>query len=119
MLGFTVGSDKLAIGNGVTADKFSFTDVNVTTAGLAGAPLTAAFSTLENLVKAGGTLELDTNGVAAFRTNGVGNGFDNNLLNASFAFIDEDGVAGWAANTDSVIQLFGVSGPLSATDFVA
>ena len=119
VLGFTVGSDKLAIGNNVTLGNFSFTDVNVTTAGLAGASLTAAFTTLENLVRSGGALELDAGGVAAFRTNGVGNGFDNNLFNASFAFIDENNVTGWQAGTDTVIQLFGVSGPLAATDFIA
>ncbi len=116
LIGFDVGSDKISFGT--TPASVAFTDVNVGALGAQGADLAAAFSTLENLVIAGGDAELASGGVQVFRAGSVGEGFDNNLLNATYVFADVDGVAGWLAGTDTVLQILGASDALSSTDFV-
>ncbi|MBO9427754.1 hypothetical protein J7444_23655 [Labrenzia sp. R4_1] len=116
LIGFDVGSDKISFGT--TPASVAFTDVNVGALGAQGADLAAAFSTLENLVVAGGDAELAANGVQVFRAGSVGEGFNNDLLNATYVFADVDGVAGWLAGTDTVLQILGASDALSSTDFV-
>ena len=108
-------ADRFQIGNDVAEDAFTTTDVDAEAAGLADAGLEDAFATLEGLVVAGGDLELAPSGVAVFNTVG----FTTDLLNATYAFIDEDGVAGWTAETDSVLQILSIEGALSADSFVA
>lgn len=111
--GVEASADRFQIGNEVDADDFSSTAVDAEAAGLADASLEDAFATLESLVVAGGDLELDADGVAVFTTTG----FDLDLLNATYAFIDEDGVDGWTAGTDSVLQILSIDGTLTADSF--
>jgi hypothetical protein len=113
--------DAIQIGSGDTGapiDAASFTSIDVA-AGEPGAPpatatLMEAFNALESLVTAGGGQELPADGVTVFNTTG----FDNEALNASFAFIDLNDQAGWQRDQDLVLQLTNVEDSVSAENFL-
>jgi hypothetical protein len=128
VVGFTVADDSFKIGNNVAAADFGSTAIVFTTGtgSIGGVTVTDAaadftgatakfMDALESLVALGGTNALKANGVQTFAVSGLTVEAGNN---GTYAFIDEDGVAGYTAGVDSIIKIGGVPA-LTHADFIA